>query len=116
MGIDGNAGNQNSGSAWISANDRFISFVSQATNLTAAAPDTFQDAFEFDDCLGASGACYPPQLLSKTALGVEGSNGDSGAVSLSGDGSVSALTSWATNLAPNSSGLGDVFYVPTGLP
>lgn len=116
---NGTPGNASSGLASISANDRFITFNSGATNLIVGAIDTVQDAFVYDDCVGAPGACSAPQLLSKTYLGVEG-NGDTGTnlsrVPISGDGQVAAYASSATNLAPNSSGIEDVFYVPTGMP
>jgi Tol biopolymer transport system component len=95
--------------AAISADGRFVAFVSQATNLVAGDTNGQPDVFVHDRITGAT------ELVSVNSAGVEG-NEPSGPVefgrgpSISADGRFVAFESYSTNLVPgDNNGTMDVF-------
>ena len=96
-------GNADSYFALISANGRFVTFLSDASNLVAGDTNNATDIFVFDLNTRAL------QLVSRTPGGVPG-NGISGFPSISADGRYVAFESGATNLVANDSN-GDLYDV-----
>jgi Tol biopolymer transport system component len=115
------AGNDQSSSSALSADGRFVAFVSVATNLAAGVTDrmiqdpvpgeplSYPDVFLFDRTTGAT------TLVSRSAV-VPGLSafGPSGSPALSADGRYLAFVSSATDLVPgfddaDGLGIGDVF-------
>jgi len=108
--FSGADGNGLSGSPAISADGRFVAFVSSSSNLVADDTNTCLDVFVRDRQGGAT------TRVSVRAGGVE-ANWDSDAPSISGDGRFVAFESKATNLvADDTNGHDDVFVhdVPAG--
>ncbi len=100
---DGTQGNGNSFSPSISADGRFVAFVSDAVNLVRGDTNGATDAFVHDRQTG---------LTSRVSVGFDGRqlNGDSYSPSLSGDGRVVAFATVAGNAAPSDdNGASDVF-------
>jgi hypothetical protein len=90
-------------SPFISADGRVVAFSSFATNLVPNDKNNLGDVFVHDRQSGAT------ERISVDSSGAEG-NGDSWAGSLSADGQVVTLWSWASNLvASDTNGLYDVF-------
>jgi cysteine-rich repeat protein len=104
----------------ISADGRFVTFGSVATNLLGAGVDTngVSDAFVRDRDLDADGIFDEPGQVQTIRVSIDSNgvqaNGASGTslVSISGDGRFVAFTSDATNLdlvTPDTNGASDVF-------
>jgi Tol biopolymer transport system component len=103
LSSSGEQGNGDSAAGWlrevsISADGRFVSFPSAASNLVPGDANGFCDVFVRDRELGTT------ELVSLSSLGEQG-NGDSGeaysgGVSISADGRFVAFCSSATNLVP----------------
>ena len=92
----------------ISADGRFVSFQSEATNLVAGDTNGFSDAFRHDRQTGTT------LRVSVPTGGSPQSNEDSFEAVISGDGRFVAFLSYATNLVPGgTSGNGDVFVHDT---
>lgn len=103
---DGHAGAKGDGASRapaISADGRFVAFVSAATNLSPAKPDAVDGVFLRDLQQGTT------TLVSRSSTG-EPADAGSDSPAVSGDGGVVAFESEATNLAPDDAdGLTDVF-------
>ena len=111
LGIDEASGNDDSFFPSISLNGRFVGWNSKATNLNMSARAGFREAFVRDTCVGVQMCTPTTMLISKKSQGQE-ANADTGLnsrVAISNDGEVAAFASSSTNLAPNSTGLGDIF-------
>lgn len=80
---DGSQANGDSRGASMSANSRFVAFVSAATNL-ASAGTTGNSAFLRDTCFNASSGCTPTTITFPVTDLVQGT--DIGATSVSADG------------------------------
>jgi Tol biopolymer transport system component len=104
VSVDSAGAQANSGSSdpSISADGRFVAFVSWATNLVALDTNGFQDIFVRDLLTGTT------TRASVSSAGTE-SNGHSFSPSISGDGSRVAFESDANNLVPDSNPEQDVF-------
>jgi trimeric autotransporter adhesin len=103
LGIDGNTGNGDSTSASISADGRYVAFVSAATNLVDSDSNGVADVFVRDTCAGAPQGCMPStQLISVAADGTQ-ANFASSSASISSTGRYVTFTSQATNLDPATS-------------
>ena len=122
---DGSVGNcgspGNAGGLSISADGRFVSFGSIATNLT---PDDgfpacgWEDIFVRDTCFGVSSGCVPSTVRVSVANtpnpGISG-NAISSSSAMSSDGHYVVFISSATNfLSPPSNGHGMVYLAKTG--
>ncbi len=104
VALDGTSGNEQSSDVSISANGRYVAFVSHATNLTAeSTPTQAGQVFVRDRQTGVT------QLVSQS------SNGDMGDAfsrypSISADGRYVAFDSHASNLvADDTNGVSDIF-------
>jgi Tol biopolymer transport system component len=100
---DGGAGNDASISSAISANGRFVTFYSYASNLVPGDNNSLLDVFVHDRKLGTT------ERVSVASNGAEG-NGESYQASISDDGRFVTFLSNATNLVPSdNNGTWDVF-------
>ena len=103
VGTAGAQGNGFSDGASISADGRFVTFYSEATNLVAGDTNGYRDVFVRDRKL---------HKTARVSVGTAGAQGDGGSEieSISADGRFVAFTSDATNLVPgDTNGYGDVF-------
>ena len=99
---NGDRGNGPSSRSSISADGRYVAFVSDATNLVNG-DTSIEDVFRWDRQTGVI------QRISVSTGGVGGNN-DSRSASIGGDGLHVAFGSWATNLvAGDTNGASDVF-------
>ena len=95
---DGTAGNGWSGNPGISADGRFITFESDATNLVSNDTNGVRDVFVHDTCIGAPSGCVSGTTrVSLASDGAQANNSSEGA-SLSADGRYISFVSYATNL------------------
>ena len=105
VGPNGNSANESSFSPSISADGRFVAFVSGASNLDSTPPDGngHFDIFLYDRL---------QKSVERVSIGSNGSNGDSFSPSISADGRFVAFESSASNLdlvPPDGNGFRDVF-------
>jgi PKD repeat protein len=113
---DGAQGNSASGFPAISANGRFVAFVSAATNLVPGDTNDMSDVFVRDTCVGAAGGCTPSTI--RVSVASDGTQGNSASdfSAISANGRFVAFVSAATNLVPgDTNGLSDVFLRDTCL-
>ncbi|MCB1885463.1 MAG: tandem-95 repeat protein, partial [Geminicoccaceae bacterium] len=91
---DGSQGNGNSYQTSLSANGRFVAFISEADNLVPGDTNGIADIFVHDRQTGAT------ERVSVAGDGTQG-NGDSSTPTLSADGRFVAFISEADNLVPS---------------
>ncbi len=109
IGFNSNPADGNSISPSISADGRYVTFVSSAANLVDSDTNAVDDIFIRDTCAGAASGCSPStQRISVASDGTQ-ANGESTSASISADGRFVTFVSSATNLDPaayvNSSGI-----------
>jgi len=103
VGTDGHSGDGDSVSPSISADGRYVAFVSSATNLVDGDTNGVSDAFVRDTCAGAPSGCTPSiQRVSVASDGTQ-ANDASQSASISATGRYITFSSLATNLDPVSS-------------
>ena len=110
---DGTQANGDSAVPSISADGRFVSFGSLASNLVAGDTNAFGDVFVRDTCLGAAG-CTPSTV--RVSVASDGTQGDdtSDSFSISADGRFVAFESDASNLVAGDTNLAtDIFIRDT---
>jgi hypothetical protein len=98
----------------MSADGRFIAFVSLASNLVPNDTNMQQDVFVRDTCIGAPG-CTPSTIRVSFANGGGEANGPSMAPVISADGRFAAFDSNATNLVPGVTSAGSLYLRDTCL-
>ncbi|MEM7118412.1 MAG: hypothetical protein AAF614_38670 [Chloroflexota bacterium] len=99
----GTVGNDDSGSARISGNGRFVAFASRANNLVADDNNNHRDIFVYDQ---------EDDVMTRVSVASDGSegNGSSRNPSISDDGRFISFLSWADNLVEgDTNGVADVF-------
>ena len=102
----------NADSAVGSADGRYVSFLSSATNLVPGATNGLLNAFVRDTCAGVSAACTPStQLVSVSTGGVQ-ANGATTSATMDATGRYVTFVSSATNLGATSSS-GGIFLRDT---
>jgi hypothetical protein len=123
---DGSAPNGKTGrQVALSADGRFVGFISRATNLVSdngTVPPGYWELYVRDLCVGvnAPSGCAPSTKMASVGEEGEAANAPSASPSLSGDGRFVAFVSAATNLASETSATGPGVYVrdtcagPTG--
>jgi hypothetical protein len=106
---NGTQGNSGSGIPSISADGRYVAFDSAASNLVSGDTNGFGDSFVRDTASNVT------TRVSVDSNGMEG-NGNSGLVSISGDGRYVAFESAANNLiSGDTNGYPDVFMHDTSI-
>lgn len=108
FGVDGSPSNSGSGAPVISADGRYVAFVSAATNLVANDTNDRVDIFFHDRQTGIT------HRLSESESGQEG-NHESSYPSISDDGRFIVFLSFANNLVANDTNGSDVFIRDTWL-
>jgi Tol biopolymer transport system component len=110
----GTEGDSPSGGPSLSADGRFVAFVSLATNLVAGDTNRRQDIFVRDTCVGGPAGCTPSTIrVSVDSAGTE-ANSVSVRPAISADGRFVAFVSLATNLvAGDTNGVHDIFVRDT---
>jgi Tol biopolymer transport system component len=112
ISVSGSGGQANDRShvGSISADGRFVAFVSFASNLVPGDRNGAFDAFVRDRAAGAT------ERVSVSSDGA-GGNANSDGVAISGDGRWVAFASFASNLVPSdTNGVADLFVRPVGAP
>lgn len=114
VGPGGVPGNEGSDFPTISADGRFVTFPSFATNLVSGTALNTNNVFVRDTCAGVATGCTPvTALVSVSPSGLDG-NGASGLPSISSAGRFIAFNSDATNLViGDTNGYTDVFVRDT---
>jgi hypothetical protein len=110
---DGIQGNDPSFGGSLSADGRFVAFVSFATNLTPNSPaGGYPNIFVRDTCLGAPAGCTPSTV--RVTVGINGTGGWGFSPALSADGRFVVFVSDSTNLvAGDTNGRQDAFLADT---
>ena len=98
VAADGTAADGPSDSPSMSADGRYVTFVSYADNLVAGGVSGFGDIFLRDTCTGAPAGCTPATTLISVAAGGALANGASDSPSISASGRYVVFSSLATNL------------------
>ena len=116
VATDGTEGNSDSSFPSISANGRFVTFASSASNLVAGDTNATADIFVRDTCFGATG-CTPSTIRVSVASDGAQANERNIFPSISADGRFVAFLSSAANLITNdaNSVVDDVFVRDTCL-
>ncbi len=110
---DGTQANGDSAVPSISADGRFVSFGSLASNLVAGDTNAFGDVFVRDTCLGAAG-CTPSTVRVSVASDATQGDDTSDSFSISADGRFVAFESDASNLVAGDTNLAtDIFIRDT---
>jgi trimeric autotransporter adhesin len=98
IGFTGNPADGNSISPSISADGRYVTFISSATNLVDGDTNGLADVFVRDTCAGAESGCTPStQRVSVASDGTQ-ANGESTSATIGADGRYITFFSSATNL------------------
>jgi trimeric autotransporter adhesin len=106
--------NGDSQSVAISADGRFVAFVSSASNLVPGDTNAFQDIFVRDTCRGSPAGCTPS--ITRVSIAGDGSQGnaESFAPAISANGRFTVFLSSSTNLASgDTNGTEDIFMRDT---
>jgi len=98
VAADGTAADGESASPSMSADGRYVAFVSFADNLVAGGASGYGDIFLRDTCVGAAAGCTPSTTLISLAAGGAFANGASDSPSISASGRYVVFSSLATNL------------------
>jgi len=124
--VGGAASNGDSSGPRFSSDGRFVAFMSLSSNLVINDTNAKADIFVRDRCLGAGGCVPSIRRVSVSAAGVQANNhsGTDGSSSyreappaMTGDGSLVAFLSMATNLGPvDANVLLDAYLAGTGYP
>jgi hypothetical protein len=121
-GLDGQLADGDSTSPSISADGRYVAFVSSATNLVDGDTNGVDDVFVRDTCTGAPAGCAPSMQRVSVASDGTQANFASESSSISATGRYVTFRSQATNLDPalssGSSGFSAIFVrdTCTGVP
>ena len=111
------AANAGSFSPSISADGRYVAFLSYATNLIASDTNTqgYADVFLWDSCTGVTTGCTPSMQIISTASGTSGpqANGGSTSAAVNSDGRFVTFRSTATNLDLSSTATTGLFLRDT---
>jgi YD repeat-containing protein len=115
---DGSKGNGFSVAPSISADGRFVSFQSAATNLVSNDTNGKIDIFVRDTCIGTSSGCAPSTIRVSVANDGSEGNGQTGSfeASISADGRFVVFQSSSTNLvagSTSSDGFGETYVRDT---
>lgn len=111
-GVEGSAASSDPA---ITADGRFVAFLSLANNLVGSDTNGARDVFVRDTCTGAGLGCTAATIrVSVSSGGVQGDNGSSTAPAITPDGRFIAFDSSASNLvAGDLNGVADIFVRDT---
>jgi hypothetical protein len=106
VGLSGNPADGESSSPSISADGRYLAFLSSARNLVASDTNGVADVFVRDTCLGAPSGCAPSTQRISVATDGTQADGASTSATISASGRFITFKSEATNLGPSPSSSG----------
>jgi hypothetical protein len=112
IGLNSSSADGDSIAPSISADGRYVAFLSSAMNLADSDTNGVTDVFVRDTCAGASTGCTPSTQRVSVATGGAQANGASTSAAVSATGRYVLFQSAATNLAPGSSS-GGIFLRDT---
>jgi trimeric autotransporter adhesin len=113
IGLNSNPADGDSISPSISADGRFVVFLSSAMNLVDSDTNGVTDVFVRDTCAGAPSGCSPSTQRVSIATDGTQANGASTSATISATGRYITFESEATNLAPTSSSTSGIFLRDT---
>ncbi len=111
VAADGSAADGSSRAPSISADGRYVSFVSTADDLIAGGSSGAGEIFVRDTCTGAPAGCVPATTLVSLAADGSFANGPSDSPYLSANGRYVVFESSATNLVPNAKSSSSAIYM-----
>jgi len=112
IGLNGSPADGDSISPSISADGRYVAFLSSAMNLVDSDTNGVTDVFVRDTCAGAASGCTPFTQRASVATGGTQANGASTSATINSTGRYITFESAATNLGSISSS-GGVFLRDT---
>jgi trimeric autotransporter adhesin len=112
IGVSSNPADSDSISPSISADGRYVAFLSSAMNLVDSDTNGVTDVFVRDTCAGAQSGCTPSTQRVSVATGGTQANGASTSATISATGRYVTFKSAATNLGSASSS-GGIFLRDT---
>jgi hypothetical protein len=113
IGLNSNPADGDSISPSISADGRFVVFLSSAMNLVDSDTNGVTDVFVRDTCAGAPSGCSPSTRRVSVATDGTQANGASTSATIDATGRYITFESEATNLAPTSSSTSGIFLRDT---
>jgi hypothetical protein len=113
IGFNSNPADGNSISPSISADGRYVTFISSAANLVASDTNGVADVFVRDTCAGVASGCTPSTNLVSIATNSAQANAVSTSASINSDGRYITFRSAATNLDLPSSATTGLFLRDT---
>jgi len=113
VGLSSNPADGNSSSPSISADGRYVTFLSSAMNLVDSDTNGVADVFVRDTCAGVSSGCTPSTQRVSVATDGSQANGASTSATISASGRYITFKSAATNLGTISSSASGVFLRDT---
>jgi hypothetical protein len=111
VGVDSNPADGNSISPSISADGRYVAFISSADNLVAGDTNAMADVFVRDTCAEAASGCVPSTQRVSVASDGSQANGASVAASIGASGRYVVFQSAATNLDLASGGVSSGMFL-----
>lgn len=111
IAADGSAADGASDSPSMSADGRYVTFVSIADNLVAGGASGLGDIYVRDTCTGAPAGCTPSTTLISAAPDGSFANGPSDSPSISASGRYIVFSSVATNLVPGTMSIEPAIYM-----
>jgi len=113
IGLSSNPADGDSVSPSISADGRYVAFLSSATNLVSSDTNGVADVFVRDTCAGAPAGCTPSTQRVSVATNATQASGASTSATISPTGRYITFLSAATNLAAGTPSSGGVFLRDT---
>jgi len=113
IGLNSNPADGGSISPSISADGRYVAFLSSAMNLVDSDTNGVADVFVRDTCAGAPSGCVPSTQRVSVATDGTQADGASTAATISATGRYVTFVSAATNLGPASSSSSGMFLRDT---
>lgn len=113
IGFNSNPADGNSISPSISADGRYVTFISSATNLVASDTNGVADVFVRDTCAGVASGCTPSTQLVSISTGAVQADAASTSATINGSGRYITFRSAATTLDPASSATTGLFLRDT---
>ena len=113
VGLSSNPADSDSISPSISADGRYVAFLSSAMNLVDSDTNGFTDVFVRDTCAGAPSGCAPSTQRVSVATDGTQANGASTSATISASGRYITFKSAATNLGSISSSASGLFLRDT---
>ncbi len=113
VGLDSNPADGSSVSPSISADGRYVTFISSAMNLVDSDTNGAADVFVRDTCAGVASGCTPSTQRVSVATDGSQANAASTSATISGTGRYITFESAATNLDPSASSASGVFLRDT---